>query len=220
MRGFDADLIIIDEAAFISFDLLTYTIIPVATQRLTSLLMLSTPSGDSSQSYFTRLMELKDKATGQLCFHVVRIGVACEDCEAEGTPWKCDHVANENPWMSSTKKRRLSKFYEGNEDRNQQENYGMFVQSANMAYNTALVKSFHEQELYHVESTPKVMFLAIDPSGGGPSDMAFTLAFEDHGMMIVSIYFFPLFFTPVLFTDGFFFFFLGFVPSRFSSRRI
>ncbi len=157
-------------------------------QRLTSLLMLSTPSGDEGQSYFTRLMVLKDETTDKPFFNVVRIGVSCEDCEADGTPWLCNHVQQENPWLSSKKKRRLTKFYEGKEDRHKQENYGMFVKSSDMAYKEEIVAAFFARDTFRVESAPRALYLAIDPSGGGKSDMAFTLAFEDRGLLVVSTF--------------------------------
>ncbi len=155
-------------------------------QRLTSLLMLSTPSGDEGQSYFTRLMVLKDDATDKPFFNVVRIGVSCEDCEAAGTPWLCNHVQQENPWMSSKKKRRLTKFYEGKEDRHKQENYGMVVGNSDMAYKEEIVAALYTRDIFRVEAPPRALYLAIDPSGGGKSDMAFTLAFENRGMIVVS----------------------------------
>lgn len=157
-------------------------------QRRTSLIMLSTPAGDAGQSYFTRLMELKDKSGKNTFFNVTRIGVACAHCEREGNAITCPHDVEDNDWMSGPKKARLGRFYEGAPERHEQENFGMIVQSSQQVFAERLIQRLMTAPRFKVQSPPDLLYLTVDPSGAShtASDMAMSLGFFRQGVFVVS----------------------------------
>ena len=101
------------------------TIVPVAAQRKTSILAVSTALGMlliiliigvltnentliGEDNFFSGLTQLRDLDTGELIFNVVRIGQICKKCRAGDASWLCTHKNYLLPaWKSSKKTARM-----------------------------------------------------------------------------------------------------------------
>ena len=106
-------MIVVDEAAYISYDLLAQTIIPVLMQSKTCLIAITTPR--ESEHFFSALLRLIDPKSKKPIFNVLRIGDPCEECKKTETPWLCSHKMDElPPWKSNQKQSKYLPIYEGN----------------------------------------------------------------------------------------------------------
>lgn len=193
-RGFNAHVIIIDEAAFISYELLMDTIVPVMGQTETALLAISTALDDSN--HYSALTKLEDKETGEPLFNVIRVGQVCEACRKTSTPWLCNHMAYDiPPWKSVKKQKRMEYIYEGQQHRNLRENFGQIAGSGRQAFKDELIEKFKAMPPVRITKQPNVVFLGADPGGGGPSDLALTAMAQKDGQWVVS---YRCYFSPPL----------------------
>lgn len=72
----------------------------------TSLIAISTLT--SEINFYTRLIRLKDKATGLPLFTVMQVELACAKCREDGKATDCVHMLHLVPrWQSSERHRRL-----------------------------------------------------------------------------------------------------------------
>lgn len=108
-----ADVIIIDEFAYIDVSLFFKTIVPILSLKLTSLLALSSPAGESN--HFSTLMNLK-KDNGESFFQVVDCFQICPKCMKleRVKAMMCSHVKSTAHWLSSKKIKELKVLYRAN----------------------------------------------------------------------------------------------------------
>lgn len=92
LRGQGADVLILEEAAFMSPDVLRVAVMPLMAVGNTAVLAISTP--DNEFNHYTELTEMK-KPDGTLWFNVIKIGLSCEDCLTKGI--ECVHHKNKLP---------------------------------------------------------------------------------------------------------------------------
>lgn len=107
-RGWDADLLIIDEAGWIRQPRVFKTAFPVATQKRSACIMLSTPGPENS--YLMRLLKQVD-SRGQPKLVVLRFGTPCDDCLKTDAPWLCRHKDESIPWIDRDKQDELAYLY-------------------------------------------------------------------------------------------------------------
>ena len=50
----------------------------------TSMLAISTPSPEGNMNFYTTMMDSKDPNTGKPMFKVLKVGLACDACQAAG----------------------------------------------------------------------------------------------------------------------------------------
>ena len=96
LRGVTANVIIMEEAAFIEPALFNEVIVPLLGVEGTAVLAITTPEQDLD-NYFTILMDLKDPETDEDLFKTIRLGLACEACVAAGKGAECTHMAHLAP---------------------------------------------------------------------------------------------------------------------------
>lgn len=177
-------MIVIDEAAFISYKLMMDTIIPVLGQTQTALLAISTALDEGN--HYSALTKLEDRETGEPLFNVIRVGQVCGACAKTTTPWLCNHMAYDiPPWKSAKKQKRFQYIYEGQQYRNLRENFGVIAGSGRQAFKNELVDRFVAQAPHRLTGSPRVVFLAADPGGGGPSDLALTGMVKEDGLWCI-----------------------------------
>jgi hypothetical protein len=80
LRGFDARLIFVDEAAFVAARMYTAGILPVAQQRYTCTILTTTPGDD--QSYIMQQAKKVD-LNGDPLMPCLLLGDPCADCKAK-----------------------------------------------------------------------------------------------------------------------------------------
>jgi hypothetical protein len=86
LRGVGGDVIIMEEAAFMSSEMFAKIVVPLFGVAKTAVLAISTP--DDEFNYYTNLMDIKLDG-GKSLFKVIRIGGACDSCSSAGI--KCTH---------------------------------------------------------------------------------------------------------------------------------
>ena len=182
-----------DEAAYVTLDLLTKAILPVLVQSDTCLIAITTPR--SSDHYFSRILRMKDPHTDKPLVNVVRLGEPCEACKKGEMPWMCSHRDEDPPWKSRAKSRKFEPIYllEGLEHVHLREQFGIDADDRIKASDPASVKALDEFDLYRLQKRPPVIFLTADPSGHGNSGYALCGSFFDHGRYVVSTAFFLVF---------------------------
>lgn len=177
-------MIIVDEAAFISHELMMDTIIPVMGQARTSFIAVSTALDDSN--HYSALTKLVDKETGEPLFNIMRIGQVCEPCQKTTTPWLCNHMAFDiPPWKSVKKQKRMEYIYEGQQHRNLRENFGQIAGNGRQAFKQELIDKFARRPPQRILGKVNVIFLGADPGGGGPSDLAMTAMIRKNNLWVI-----------------------------------
>jgi len=155
----------------------------------TAVLAISTPDAHDD-NYYNDLMDLEDPITKQPLFKTIRIGLACDDCVAKGETNKCTHKQDLiPPWKSTTRQTRMQEILRSSVNTFNRENMGMVATDSQFMFPAYFVRALHKAPLFHISYNPDLLFLAIDPSGGGSqSDYAMaTIAFCRGQYILVSI---------------------------------
>jgi hypothetical protein len=184
LRGTGGDLIILEEAAFISPDVWTEVVIPLIEVKNTALIAISTPL-DSSNFYST-LVNMKDENNHSV-FEVLEARAACRACiESLPDPSKCPHVQLERPsWKSKEKQKVVRALYAGNEQTMLRESLGVVTEGANGVFLRKQIRYVFESERRPLPADTRHIYIAIDPNGGGPSKFAICSVVRDRGSLLV-----------------------------------
>lgn len=120
VRGFDGDLIIMEEAAWVPMEVFNKGIAPVLGIRHSALFGISTPeSSNALRSYFMRALDKEFE--GKPLYLVIRIALACNTCVEEGRADQCPHrVSMAPPWKGRTRARLIKAMVDSEEDYNQE----------------------------------------------------------------------------------------------------
>lgn len=192
-RGLTAQLLVVDEAAFVDRRLFTEGLFPILRMKNTSLLCLSSP-GDESNHY-SRMVQAKDKETQKLIFKYIHAKKICDEClklpneEAN----KCEHIKNTAPWINHRRSKKFQALYE--DPVLAMAEFGGVIRSKNMSAfrKTEIDKLFDENQTPFVTttSTPSMIFITADNNGGGSSHMALCSGYYAvDGTFVVSFYFY------------------------------
>jgi hypothetical protein len=96
-RGFQAHLIILEEAAYIDEEIYKNVILPLKSNAYLGTVAITTPANDLNWfSYFDGIRDEDGKKVYKTFFE----GTACKACRDEGVPENCDH--KEMPHWKST----------------------------------------------------------------------------------------------------------------------
>jgi len=66
-------------------------VLPLLEVDKTSMLAISTPSPEGNMNFYTTMMDSKDPNTGKPMFKVLKVGLACDACQAAGIASECTH---------------------------------------------------------------------------------------------------------------------------------
>jgi hypothetical protein len=167
LRGVSADIIIMEEAAFINRALFFSVIVPLMGVNGTAVIAISTPN-EHDDNYYTFLMDLKNPTTNAPLFKTIRIGLACEKCVAAGTGAQCNHNRGVvPPWKSLQRQDLMRTIMEADSNLFMRENMGMLCSNTQFLFMPKLVNQFHSASPRQRKRRPHVVFVCIDPSGGG-----------------------------------------------------
>jgi hypothetical protein len=105
-KGTGGDIIILEEAAYVDSGFFYETVAPLMIVGTTTLIGISTLR--DGINFYTRLIRLRDKATGLPMFSVMQVQLACDKCKEDGKATDCVHMLHLVPrWQSSDKHVKL-----------------------------------------------------------------------------------------------------------------
>lgn len=148
----------------------TNTILPLNMQPKTSILAATSPQDNTSFHAF--MINVVDPSTNERVFNVVNLVEVCKACLETETPWKCVHTQDRLSGSKSKAARdQTSLFYRNGQGAVQaRELFG--IASKN---NTGLLPPAHVEMFFkssvHISAPVPVLYLAIDPGGGGSGEM-------------------------------------------------
>jgi len=191
-RGTQVDVVAVDEMAFVREELLMGTLIPMLMKKNTCILGISTAQGDDNiYTWLIRLLD-KTKTPPQPLFNVIQAGRVCPACVDAGRALECRHMNFAVPsWKSATKIARMEPLYEDNPHLMIREIMGGVANSDKKAFRTEEVRALFTNISRDIRSeNVKCVYLAADPSGGGPSEFAVVAAVEDGHRLSVRLFIF------------------------------
>jgi hypothetical protein len=182
VRGFQADLIILEEAAWMDQRIYINTVLPVTGNKGVGTLAITTPGDDLN--WFSFLSDLIDPLTGKLIFKTYFVGGACTACQAAGKPEDCTHKEMP-PWKDPAVMQRMKAIM--NVESFNREIGGIITIDAKLIY-AHFVPSFRTLKRHVWSVPPDLIFVAVDPAGGGSqSHYEITSIALDQGRWVVSL---------------------------------
>jgi hypothetical protein len=114
IRGVSSDLVIVDEMAYVTDELIFDVILPLLQLGDTPLLGVSTMKDD--ESLYSQILNMKDE-TGDPIFKTRIFRLSCDACMEKGDPVNCTHMKVSRPeWQDSARIKRLAALYKNKED--------------------------------------------------------------------------------------------------------
>jgi hypothetical protein len=188
-RGISADLLIFEEASFISEKMFTDIALPLDSMIRTAIMAISSPPTDL-YNYFYKFFDMKTDE-GNTLYDTFRIVSMCDSC-IEQKKAECPHVVDfERPhWKSLEKEKAVKKQYRDAASL-RREIYGVMESNEMSVFRKPDIEAWEKGPTYTFERSPDYLFIAIDPSGGGSgSDTAWMAgAPNEHDAFVVSFSF-------------------------------
>lgn len=176
LRGVGGNLVILEEAAFIPEEVIQQIVTPLLEVEGTALCAISTPLDDSN--IYSKMAEMRT-STGEKVFEVLRVEMACQKCvETLADPTMCPHVDVVPPAWKDQNKRKVSEaLYGGKKELLLRETMGIVYGAQGQVWPSSRIRGFLSAPRIKRSDTPRLLFTAIDPCGGGSSlQAAVTLA--------------------------------------------
>jgi hypothetical protein len=143
-KGTGGDVLILEEAAYVDPGFFYETVAPLTIVGNTSLLAISTLT--SEINFYTRLIRMRDKQTGQPMFKVLSVQLACEKCKEEGKAVDCIHMLHLVPrWQSGERHTRLKTIMQDRPDLIVSELSGLAFDSLQQAFRTCDIETMMNQ---------------------------------------------------------------------------
>lgn len=168
---------VMEEAAFIEPIYFYKVCVPLIGVNNTAILAISTP-GEGSSNYYNHLLNITNE-DGTPMFNTLEIGLACKACQIEGIPDRCYHKrVRLPPWKSGVRQRKQRRILENaGPEIVAQEVMGVAFSGATHPFRSVLLTRWAQDDhcVSWLQETapPAVVFMAIDPAGGGSlSDFA------------------------------------------------
>jgi hypothetical protein len=176
-RGVGANMIILEEAAFINEKIFYDVIVPLLGVKDTVLIGISTPPKDGF-NYYLGLFDCND-ANGEPIFKIEKVELQCKECQ-EKQQSKCPHIKVPEPkWKTSSRKDIQKRIYAKNPDVFRREVEGLAVSVDTYVFHGQNIDALMRQAKGQTSPLSNAdlvnfVFIGIDPSGGGNgSDTAF-----------------------------------------------
>jgi hypothetical protein len=186
-----ANIIYGEEAAYLSTALFYEMIVPMLNVAGTSLICISSPRGRFN--VYSELLDTK-LPDGTPMFHVVKVNMMCDACRAQGKEeHECKHAPQPPPWKNIENQERTRLIYGAKTTMFRREILGQITDEGGLAFAPdSLVRFFQRSRFEERHDTPRYIYVALDPNGGGScttgagSHSAIVSFFYDHGQIIVS----------------------------------
>jgi hypothetical protein len=165
LRGTGAHGITLEEAAFINPAMFFGTIVPLMGMDNTVVIGISSP--DDEFNYFSKLLELKRPDQKTPLFLTIQITQACEACQKERK--LCRHnEALLPPWRTAERQAMIAQIMKADPLLFEREMLGLVRSSDSMfVFDPKLIDEFNLAPRHHFSQPPSIVWVAIDPSGGG-----------------------------------------------------
>jgi len=203
LRGTNANLICVDEAAYIPLEMFYEVIVPLIGMEDAVLVMISTPV--DSFNFFTKLMNMRDPDTGDPLFLLVDMELSCARCKKRD-PLKCTHrLKLLPPWKSEDKNKIMKVIMQDQLTILVRENMGIVTDEGNSLIPSNAIDRWLDAPRFVPEkfTTAPILVLTVDPNGGGAgtgSEMAICTVAIMYGSRVVSIVFFIVYFRSPRFS--------------------
>ena len=151
----------------------------------TSLVMLSSPEGD--ENYYSQLLNLKNPKTGKNLFRVHNPRNICDKC-LKLPPDRailCTHIKQSAHWINQRKSQMLMLMYSTDPTRAMNEYQGVAISNFIPCFDKEEIAFMFDNELYNTRSIPELLFISVDPNGGGNSNMAIVTGYYTDQMDFV-----------------------------------
>lgn len=183
LRGVGGDLILLEEAAFMPIKMFHEVIVPLLELETTALICISTPQ--DSSNFYSMMFEMVD-AAGEKLFNQIQVSMVCEDCKLGPHPEKCTHMKHLLPkWKSGGKQDMVRQIYGDNAKDMLRESMGVTTNDNCCVFQDEWLDKFSNRSPYTSLQTPRVVFVACDPNGGGSSQMAIVSLYQDNNNFAV-----------------------------------
>jgi hypothetical protein len=182
-----ADVIIMEEAAYLKPELFKQVIVPLMTVDHTAMLAISSPGDEFN--YYSILQDLKNQY-GEPLFKNIQIGLGCDKCRLAGED-KCPHSLKRLPaWKSEGRHELVRAIYADQTDVMKREAEGQIVSNRIFLFQKKWVDAFEKSEPEGFPyQTTQLVHVAIDPSGGGAqSDYVIVSMIKEKGKWIVRLH--------------------------------
>jgi len=177
LRGVGGDLILLEEAAFMPIKMFHEVIVPLLELETTALICISTPQ--DSSNFYSMMFEMVDMA-GEKLFNQINVSMVCEDCKLSAHPENCTHMKHLLPkWKSGGKQDMVRQIYGDNTADMLRESMGVTTNDSSAVFDDKWLNVFASRPTYTPANTPQYIFVAVDPNGGGESQMAIVSLYMD-----------------------------------------
>jgi hypothetical protein len=177
LRGVGGDLILLEEAAFMPIKMFHEVIVPLLELETTALICISTPQ--DSSNFYSMMFEMVDQA-GEKLFNQIEVSMVCEDCKVGPHPENCTHMKHLLPkWKSGGKQDMVRQIYGDNSADMLRESMGVTTNDSSCVFDDKWLNVFASRPTYTPANTPQYIFVAVDPNGGGDSQMAIVSLYMD-----------------------------------------
>jgi hypothetical protein len=185
VRGIIADLVIVDETAYVSEEFLKEMIMPLFEVSSTALICISTP--ETKSNLFAQLATLRTPDDSRPLFNVEKIELVCSACAQTAHPENCTHNLHLLPrWKSRSKFAMGGKLLGGRADLRMRESMGVTIDTSKPAFDAAAIADFAASIWRVPAALTQDVIIACDPNAGGSSAMALCAAVFVAGTMMVS----------------------------------
>jgi hypothetical protein len=177
LRGCSADIIVLEEAAFMKEEIFLQIVSPLMGVDNTAVLAISTP--EDEQGYYSELLNMG-------IFREIYLGKACNACTEAGV--SCTHrQLRLPPWKSLERQNRLEKIMKDKSlvDR---ELKGIINSDKQYLFKKPWIRAFMTRPVYQFQYTCQVIHCAVDPAGGakGSDYVVGSLAYENGCKVVTS----------------------------------
>lgn len=188
-RGLSADLIVIEEMAFVSKELFEKVIVPLLGVSNTALVGISTP-GESDDNFFNMLMECESSECHdgnyvnegnegliprQGIFKTIQIHAnVCITCRQKLRLTSCVHAILQQPsWKPEGRMQKVKKLLKSNAMVLKREALGLITEQKRFAFERQHISRVRTWPLYDLmRRHVPVVVIGVDPTGHGNSNLA------------------------------------------------
>ena len=171
MRGYVADVQVIDEAAFVSANMILTGILPVGLNAHVATLLATTPGKQSA--WFMRAIKLINPQTNKPIIPLLRTYMPCDFHLKTDTPWICTCKANKRAdWKSPAREEIWRPLWFDRQETFAAENKGIEIDMNNSVFSTKWVNTFRSAQREVISSMQRFVYIAIDPAEGGQDEFA------------------------------------------------
>ncbi len=118
-------------------------------------------------------------------YYVIQISLACQQCIADQTEDTCTHKKDSSPpWKPKSRQKLVESMLSGDRELSLRELSGVIVSNSLYVF-APYIKQFQALSVHVFQSPVRLLFMAIDPSGGGMSEYAITTWGYEDGRFVV-----------------------------------